>query len=137
MQTTDPKVIARTLKHKNIAVVGLSKNPEKDSHEVAVYLQRAGYKIIPINPTADKILGERAYKDLEDAPLPLDVVNVFRPSSEVSGIVDKAIKIGAKAVWTQLGITDEEAGERAMKAGLDFVMNRCMMIEHKKLANRT
>jgi predicted CoA-binding protein len=129
-QATNAKVLA---KYKTIAVVGLSRDPSKDSSKVASYMKSAGYKIIPVNPSAEEILGEKVYKDLTDIPEKVDVVNVFRPSEEVGPIVDKAIKIGAKAVWMQLGIIDEEAAKKASDAGLDVVMDWCMMTEHKRL----
>ena len=119
--------------YKTIAVVGLSKNPEKDSYKVASYLQNAGYRIIPVNPGAEEILGEKAYKNLRDIPEPVDVVNIFRPSAEAGVIVDAAISIGAKAVWMQLGIFDEAAAKKAAGAGLDVVMDWCMMTEHMRL----
>ncbi len=119
--------------YKTIAVVGLSKSPEKDSHKVSSYMQNAGYRIIPVNPTADEILGEKAYKNLRDIPDVVDVVNIFRPSAEAGGIVDAAVEIDAKAVWMQLGIFDEAAAKKAAGAGLDVVMDLCIMTEHRRL----
>jgi predicted CoA-binding protein len=134
MKTSDPGTVARILKNsRTVAVVGLSKYPEKDSHKVAGYLQAKGYKIIPVNPTADEILGEKAYKSLTDISTSVDVVDVFRPSAEVGQIVGDAIKIDAKAVWMQEGIIDESAAQRALDAGLDVVMDMCMMTEHRRL----
>lgn len=134
MRTSDQETIKRIFKESHtIAVVGLSKDPEKDSHRVGAYLQKAGYRVVPVNPTAEEILGEKVYKNLRDIPFPVDVVDIFRPSSEVGPIVDIAIEIGAKAVWMQLGISDIEAEARARAAGLDVVANRCMKIEHSKL----
>ncbi len=123
--------------YKTIAVVGLSKNPEKDSHKVSSYMQKAGYRIIPVNPSADEILGENAYKSLRDIPEPVDIVNIFRPSSEAGAIVDAAVEIDAKAVWMQLGIFDEAAAKRATEAGLDIVMDWCIMTEHMRLLKWT
>lgn len=118
---------------KTIAVVGLSPSAERASYGVAAYLKSRGYRIIPVNPTATEVLGERCYADLAAIPEPVDVVEVFRRSEEVLPIVEGAIKIGAKAVWMQLGIVNEEAAARARKAGLKVVMDKCMKVEHGKL----
>jgi len=115
---------------KTVAVVGLSPRKERDSHRVAKYLQRQGYRIIPVNPNADEILGERSYPDLVSVPEPIDVVDVFRRSEAVPEIVEEAIKVGARTVWMQEGVIHEEAAARARKAGLQVVMDRCVMIEH-------
>jgi len=137
METSEEEVIDRVLRRaRTIAVVGLSRSPAKDSHMVASYLKSAGYRIVPVNPTAVEILGEKAYPDLRSIPEEVDVVDVFRPSEEVGGIVDEAVAIGAKAVWMQLGIVNEEAAEKARRAGLDVVMDRCMMIEHQRRSGR-
>jgi predicted CoA-binding protein len=134
MKTSDQGTIARILKNsQRVAVVGLSRDQEKDSHRVASYLKANGFKIIPVNPSADELLGEKAYKDLTEIPGEVDVVDIFRPSDEVVPIVDEAIKIGAKAIWMQLGIINETAAENAAGAGLDVVMDRCMMTEHRRL----
>jgi predicted CoA-binding protein len=128
-QTADPadKILrsART-----IAVVGLSANPRRPSYGVARYLQRAGYRIIPVNPNVSEVLGERAYATLSELPGPVDVVDVFRRSEFAGAVVDEAIAIGAAAVWLQDGVVDEAAGERARAAGLDVVMDDCMMRRH-------
>jgi len=115
---------------RTIAVVGLSANPRRPSHGVARYLQRAGYRIIPVNPNVAEVLGERAYPTLGDLPGPVDVVEVFRRSEFAGAIVDEAIGIGAGAVWLQDGVVDEAAAERARAAGLDVVMDDCMMRRH-------
>jgi uncharacterized protein len=115
---------------RTIAVVGLSPNPRRPSHGVARYLQRAGYRIIPINPNVDQVLGERAYASLREVSDPVDVVDVFRRSEFVGPIVDDAIAMRARAVWLQDGVIDEQAAERARAAGLDVVMDDCMMRRH-------
>ena len=117
---------------RTIAVVGLSANPMRPSHGVARYLQRAGYRIIPVNPNLDEVLGVRAYPTLRDVPEPVDVVDVFRRSEFVGPIVDEAIAIKAGAVWLQDGVVDEAAAERARAAGLDVVMDDCMMRRHAR-----
>jgi uncharacterized protein len=116
-----------------IAVVGLSDNPGRASHHVAAYLQDHGYRIIPVNPTVTEVLGEKAYPRLEDVPEPIDLVDVFRRPEHVPAIVDAAIKVGAKAVWLQLGIVHEEAAAKARAAGLRVVQDRCTLIEHGKM----
>ncbi len=115
---------------RTIAVVGLSADPRRPSHGVARYLQRAGYRIIPVNPNVDEVLGERAYPSLPQIPQPVDVVDVFRRSEFVGPIVDDAIAIKASAVWLQDGVVDEDAAARARASGLDVVMDDCMMRRH-------
>src|SRR5438128_9086630 len=115
---------------RTIAVVGLSANPLRPSHGVARYLQRVGYRIIPVNPNVEEVLGERAYPSLRDIPQPVDVVEVFRRSEFVGPIVDDAIAIKASAVWLQDGVVDDDAAARARAAGLDVVMDDCMMRRH-------
>jgi uncharacterized protein len=115
---------------RTIAVVGLSPDPRRASHGVARYLQRAGYRIIPVNPNVDQVLGERAYPSLRDVSDPIDVVEVFRRSEFVGPIVDDAIAMRVPAVWLQDGVIDEDAAERARAAGLDVVMDDCMMRRH-------
>jgi len=119
---------------RTIAVVGLSANPRRPSHGVARYLQRVGYRIIPVNPNLEEVLGERAYPTLREIPQPVDVVDVFRRSEFVGPIVDDAIAIQATAVWLQDGVFDEEAAARARAAGLDVVMDDCMMRRHAQMA---
>lgn len=118
--------------NKTIAVVGLSDKPERQSYRVAEYLQQSGYKIIPVNPRISEVLGEKAYPDLESIPGKIDVVDVFRKSEEVLPVVKSAIAIGAKAVWLQEGIYNEEAAKLAEEAGIDFIMGLCMLQEHSK-----
>ena len=118
---------------KTIAVVGLSPRPERDSHLVAKYLKEHGYRIIPVNPMVDEVLGEKSYPDLKAIPERVDVVDAFRKAEDVLPIVDQAIDIGASAVWMQLGIVNEAAAARAREAGLGVVMDLCMLIEHKRM----
>ena len=118
---------------KIIATVGLSSNPEKESYGVAQYLKNQGYHVIPVNPTANEILGETSYPDLESVPEKIDVVQVFRKSEDVPPVVDGAIKVGAKVVWMQEGITNEEAAQKARAAGLQVVMDACMRETHQRL----
>jgi predicted CoA-binding protein len=113
--------------------VGLSPDPRRPSHGVASYLQRAGYRIIPVNPNVDEVLGERAYPGLRAIPRPVDVVDVFRRSEFVGPVVDDAIAIKASAVWLQDGVTDEAAAARARASGLDVVMDDCMMRRHARM----
>lgn len=115
-----------------IAVVGLSSNPLRPSYEIAQFMQRRGYRIIPVNPLEAEVLGEKCYARLEDIPEKVDCVNVFRRSEYVPPIVESAIAIGAKAVWLQLGISHDEAIARAQAAGLLAVQNRCLLIEHRR-----
>ena len=118
---------------KTIASIGLSSNPGKESFWIAKYLQDQGYQIIPVNPTADEILGVKAYPDLESVPEKIDVVQVFRKSEDVPPVVESAIKAGAKAVWMQEGIVNEEAAQKARQAGLQVVMDACMRVTHRRL----
>lgn len=118
---------------KTIAVVGLSDKPDRDSHQIAGYLQQAGYRIIPVNPRIADALGEKAYPSLRDIPERVDVVQIFRRSQDVPPIVDEAIAIGAKVVWMQSGIVHEEAAARAEAAGLTVVMDACMRSAHRAL----
>ncbi|HVH60101.1 MAG TPA: CoA-binding protein [Candidatus Sulfotelmatobacter sp.] len=123
-------------KCKTIAVVGLSSNPLRPSHEVSEYMQRAGYRIIPVNPNETEVLGERSYARLEDVPEGVDVVNVFRRTEEVPPVVQSAIRVGAKVVWMQLGIENEEAAEKARAAGLAVVEDACIFMEHRRRGGR-
>jgi len=119
-------------RHKTIAVVGLSANPARASHEVSEYLQNVGYRIIPVNPNEREVLGERSYGRMEDVPEKVEIVDVFRRSEYLPGVVESAIRIGAKVVWMQLGIENAEAATRACAAGLIVVEDACMLVEHRK-----
>lgn len=127
---TIPEILKNS---RTIAVVGLSKSPMRASNGVAAYMQRAGYRIIPVNPLETEVLGEKCYTRLEDVPEKIDVVDVFRRPEFVPEIVESAIKIGAKTVWLQEGVVHEEAAERARSAGLDVVMDRCILKDHRKM----
>ena len=117
-----------------IAVVGLSTEKTKASNMVASYLQDVGYRVIPVHPKATQILGERCYPDLKSIPERVDVVDVFRPAHEVAGIVDDAVAINARAVWTQLRIIDLESANRAVEAGLHAIVDKCIKMEHGRFA---
>jgi uncharacterized protein len=118
---------------KTIAVVGLSNNPLRASHNVAEYLQSKGYRIIPVNPNVKEVLGERAVASLDEISGPIDIVDVFRRSEYVPEIVDAAIRKGARCVWMQMGVSHAEAAELAEEQGIVVVMDRCIMREHRRL----
>ena len=131
--------------HKTVAVVGLSRNPTKDSYMVAEYLQKAGYVIVPVNPVAEEILGEKSYSSLLELPDELKravgIVDVFRPPEAVLAIVEDAIKLrdehGAPhVIWMQLEIVNEEAAEKARNAGMKVIMDRCILVEHQRLLSK-
>ena len=131
------RAVAETLPQmRNIAVIGLSPRPERDSHRVSAYMQRAGYRVLPVNPQhADaEILGERVHARLADVPEPVDTVVVFRRSHQTDEPIDDAIAAGAQTVWLQLGIVNPTGLRRARAAGLRAVENRCLMVEHRRLA---
>ena len=124
------------LSAKTIASVGLSSNQQKESFGIASYLKEQGYRIIPVNPTASEILGEKAYPDLAAVPGKVELVDVFRRSDEAGKAVDEAIAVGAKAVWLQEGVIDKAAAQRALDAGLLVVMDRCWLKEHIRHGKR-
>ena len=129
--------IAHVLKnHRTVAVVGLSPKPHRDSHEIARYMQRHGWRIVPINPAAQvaEILGEKVYPSLIEAAkhVQIDLVDVFRNSADVPPVADEAIAIGAKALWLQLGIEHDGAAKKARAAGLLVVQNKCLLVEHRR-----
>jgi predicted CoA-binding protein len=118
---------------KTIAVVGLSSTRWRPSYGVSEYMQSMGYRIIPVNPKETEVLGEAAYATLDQVPVPVDIVNIFRQSQFVPEIVDAAIRIGAKGIWMQEEIVHEDAARQAREAGLEVVMDRCILKEHRKL----
>jgi uncharacterized protein len=115
-----------------IAVVGLSDNPSKPSHYVSAYMQQHGYKIYPVNPSIETVLGEKSYASLTDLPVKPDVVNVFRVPALIPAIVDEMLTLGLKNIWVQQGIVNMEAAKRAEEGGIRVVMDRCIMIEHRR-----
>ena len=121
------------LSARTIASVGLSSNQQKESFSIVSYLKEQGYRVIPVNPTAHEILGEKAYPDLSSIPDKVDIVQVFRKPEDVPPVVDEAINIGAKVVWMQEGIVNEEAAQKAREAGLQVVMDACMRATHRRL----
>lgn len=125
--------IRKILSLRNVAVVGMSKNEEKAANYVPSYLIKQGYNVIPVNPTADKILERKSYANLQDIEQQIDIVDVFRPSDQVLPVVQEAIKKKPKVIWLQEGIHNEEAEALAKKAGIEIVYNRCMLAEHQRL----
>ena len=119
---------------KNIAVVGLSSSPMRPSYGVAAYLQTQGYKIIPVNPEIKGALGEKAYASLAESPEKIDIVNIFRRSEFVADVVDAAIKLKPSAIWMQEGVRNDAAAEKARKAGIFIVQDRCILKEHRARA---
>jgi len=118
---------------RTIAVIGLSDDPSKASHSVSAYMQQQGYRILPVNPSLSSVLGETCYPSLTSLPERPDVVNVFRLPKFIPAIVDEMIALGLKNLWVQLGIFDLESAKRAEEAGIHVVMDRCILIEHRKL----
>ncbi len=133
MANVDPETIVREAE--TIAVVGLSSNPEKASHEVGSYLKDQGYRIIPVNPNEDEVLGERAYETVEQIPEEVDVVDVFLPSEKTPEAAEDAVRAGAKTLWLQEGIESEEARRIAEEGSLAYIENRCMRKTHEGLQN--
>jgi predicted CoA-binding protein len=132
--STQPEAIRSLLQQaRTIAVVGISAKPERPSHEVAHYLQRAGYTIIPVNPAYEEVLGQKCYPSLHAVPGKIDIVDVFRKPAEAMAVVEEAIAAGAACVWMQLGVVAPEAAAKAAAAGLKVVSDRCTKIEHRRL----
>jgi predicted CoA-binding protein len=134
MTHTDPETIVEEAR--TVAVVGLSNDPEKASHEVGEYLKEQGYRIIPVNPNEEEVLGERAYGAVEEIPEEVDVVDVFLPPDKTPEIAEDAVRAGAKTLWLQEGITNEEARQIAEEGGLAYVEDRCMKKTHQSLQGR-
>ena len=128
-----PELVRLLGQSRTVAVVGLSPNPERPSHQVASYLQTAGYQIIPVNPGSAEILGQPCHPDLRSVSVPVDIVDIFRKAEAVEPIVREAIAIGAKVIWMQQGIVNETAARLAEEAGLTVVMDRCLKIELERL----
>lgn len=115
---------------KTIAVVGLSPNPSRTSYMVSEAMQRAGYRIIPVNPAADEVLGEKSYPSLKDVPEKIDIVNIFRRSEHLKGLADEFLQIEAPVFWSQLNVVDEQVFEELANAGYTVIMDRCIKVEH-------
>ena len=138
MMISDEELRALLLSARTIAVVGLSPKPHRPSHSVARYLQRAGYRIVPVNPGYDTLLGEKSYPSLAAAARDhtIDIVDVFRRSEHAGGVVDDAIAIDPQLIWLQQGVVDAAAAARAAAAGIPFVMDRCLAVDHSHLEVR-
>jgi predicted CoA-binding protein len=131
----EPQVIDEMLgdgRGRTIAVVGLSENPGKPSHYVSAYMQQHGYKIYPVNPSIESVLGEKSHASLKALPVKPDVVNVFRLPDQIPGIVDEMLKLGLTQLWVQQGIVNLEAAKHAEEGGILVVMDRCIMVEHRR-----
>lgn len=134
MQINDNTGLRNLLENaKVIAVVGHSDKPHRTSYRIAEYLRRAGYTVYPVNPTVEQIDGQPAYASLADVPEAIDIVDVFRRSEHLDGIVQEAIEVGARSVWAQLGVQDTDAAQRAEQAGMPIVMDRCIKVDHNRL----
>jgi predicted CoA-binding protein len=133
----DPLTIQRVIHGaKTIAIVGLSRNELRASYFVGYYLRRHGYRVIPVNPRETEIFGEKSFKSLADLPLPVDIVNVFRAPEALPEIATEAVAIGAKSMWCQFSVINEEGGRIAEAAGLAVVMDRCIKVEHARYVGR-
>jgi predicted CoA-binding protein len=133
---TDEQLIEIYRSTRTIAVVGASANPAKPAHTIPAYLQSQGYRIVPVKPGGGEILGERVVESLADISVPIDVVDVFRPPREAPEIARQAVEAGAKVLWLQAGIVSDEAGQIARAGGLEVVMDTCMGVTHRRLADR-
>jgi predicted CoA-binding protein len=129
-QANIPEILEQS---RTIAVVGLSPNPDRPSHDVARYLKQQGYRVIPVHPQADEILGEKVYRRLEDIPESIDIVDVFRRAEDTPSVAEAAVRVGARTLWLQLGIENDVAEAIASAGGLNVVQNRCLKIEHRRL----
>jgi predicted CoA-binding protein len=132
----DEEIRAILANNRVIAVVGLSPKPDRDSHRVARYMQEQGYRIVPVHPKAEEILGEKCFPSLRDIPFPVDIVDIFRKIEAIPPIVEDAIAINAKVVWMQLGLAENRSARQAKEAGLQVVMNKCLKIEHHSYFSR-
>ncbi|WAH35568.1 CoA-binding protein [Alicyclobacillus dauci] len=133
-QNPNDETIAKILEDaKTIAVVGLSDKPERDSYRVAEYLQRHGYRIIPVNPSIDTVLGQKSVPSLRDLDDPVDIIDVFRRSDALPAVVDESLTLSAPVIWAQLGIINEDAAQTATENGKTMIMDRCIKIEHSRL----
>jgi predicted CoA-binding protein len=133
----DPLTIQRVLLNaKTIAIVGLSGNPLRASNFVGFYMQRHGYRVIPVNPRETEVLGERSFASLREVPVPVDIVDVFRAPAALPGIASDAVAIGAKCLWCQFGVINEEGARIAERGGLAVVMDRCLKVEHARYVGR-
>ena len=131
--TQDPEIKALLSQSKVVAVVGHSDKPHRTSYRIAQYLRDVGYKVYPVNPVVDRIDGEKSYASLAEVPEPIDIVDVFRRSEHLDQIVAAAVDVGAKSVWTQLGVVDPTAEARANRDGMPIVIDRCIKVEHHRL----
>ncbi|HUT82326.1 MAG TPA: CoA-binding protein [Candidatus Bathyarchaeia archaeon] len=134
--TLDFEIEKIILTSKTIAIVGASRDVSKAANYVPEYLKEQGYTIIPVNPKADEILGEKAYHDLASIPFKVDIVDIFRPSEETPAIVEQAVKLNPKLIWLQMDISNEQAKKIAKKHGIKFVMDHCLMMEHIRLTEK-
>jgi predicted CoA-binding protein len=129
----EPQAVTSMLAGKTIAVIGLSDRPDRPSHYVSAYMQQHGYTIYPVNPQLTEVLGEKCYASLKDLPVVPDLVNVFRLPAVIPAIVDEMLALGLKDLWVQQGIVNVEAARRAEEGGIRVVMDRCIMVEHRRL----
>jgi predicted CoA-binding protein len=137
VQASPEEITGILQKYRTVAVVGLSNDSSRASHQVARYLQQHGYRIVPVNPGCAEILGEPCYPSLKDIPFPVEVVDIFRKLESIPEVVDEAIAIGARVVWMQLGLAEPGSARKAKDAGLRVVMDRCMKVEHgQRLAEK-
>lgn len=130
MLTKDEELKKLLTESKTIAVIGASPKPWRDSGSIADYLNKKGYKVFPVNPKYEEVLGMKCYPDLKSIPEKIDIVDIFRNSDAVEQVIDEAIAVGAKSVWMQLGVVNETAASKAEQAGLNVVMDRCISIEY-------
>jgi hypothetical protein len=132
LSATPEEITALLQKYRTVAVVGISPNPSRPSHQVAAYLKEHGFRIVPVNPGQSEVLGEKCYPSLKDIPFPVDIVDIFRQVEAIPAIVDEAIALGAKVVWMQLGLAEPVSAAKARAAGLTVVMDHCLKVEHAR-----